>query len=43
MSDVVRDQLERARQDGGERRFLSLAGAVDGAPDISTRKGFSRR
>jgi hypothetical protein len=35
-------ELERAR-DSGERPFLRLAGAVDGPPDLSARKGFSRK
>jgi hypothetical protein len=40
---LVRDQLERARREGGgERSFMRLAGAVNGAPDLSTRKGFSK-
>jgi hypothetical protein len=39
---IVRDQLERARSGGGDRRFLRLAGSVKGARDLSARKGFSR-
>jgi len=38
---IVRMQLERARESSG-RPFLRLAGAVDGSPDLSSRKGFSR-
>lgn len=40
---IVRDQLERARNTRGTRRFLRLAGTVDGPKDLSRRKGFSRR
>lgn len=39
---IVRDQLERARSARGTRRFMRLAGTVDGAKDLSRRKGFSR-
>lgn len=39
---IIRDQLELARQ-SEERPFLRLAGSVDGACDLSSRKGFSRR
>jgi hypothetical protein len=39
---LVRDQLDRARTEGSSRPFMRLAGAVRGAPTLSTRKGFSR-
>jgi hypothetical protein len=39
---IVREQLERARAGGVERPFMRLAGSVKGAPDLSSRKGFSR-
>jgi Ribbon-helix-helix protein, copG family len=39
---IVRDQLERARHARGTRRFMRLAGTVDGPKDLSRRKGFSR-
>jgi len=38
---IVREQLEQARSDKKQRRFMRLAGIVDGAPDLSSRKGFS--
>jgi hypothetical protein len=38
---IVRAELERAR-DSENRPFLRLAGAIDGSPRLSTRKGFSR-
>ena len=39
---IVRDQLERARNTRGTRRFMRLAGTIDGPRDLSRRKGFSR-
>ncbi|HEV2201091.1 MAG TPA: ribbon-helix-helix domain-containing protein [Bryobacteraceae bacterium] len=40
-SRIIREQLERAR--ASERQsFLRLAGALSGARDLSSRKGFSR-
>jgi len=39
---IVRDQLEKARGSGSKRRYMRLAGAVRGARDLSTRKGFAR-
>jgi hypothetical protein len=39
---IVRDQLERARNTRGTRRFMRLAGTIDGPQDLSRRKGFSR-
>ena len=39
---IVRIELERARNSSG-KPFLRLAGSVEGAPNLSTRKGFSRK
>ena len=39
---IVRMELERARK-SDKRPFLRLAGTVEGPPDLSTRKGFSRK
>jgi predicted transcriptional regulator len=39
---VIRNQLEKARQ-SGDRPFMHLAGAVGGAANLSSRKGFSRK
>jgi len=39
---IIRDQLELARKSEC-RPFLHLAGSVDGAKDLSSRKGFSKR
>jgi predicted transcriptional regulator len=41
--EIVREQLHRARTQKGERRFLRLAGCVDGPADLSSRKGFTSR
>jgi len=37
----VRTELERARKIS-TKPFLRLLGSVEGAPDLSTRKGFSK-
>jgi hypothetical protein len=39
---IVRMELERA-QKGSGKRFMRLAGTIDGPPDLSSRKGFSRK
>jgi predicted DNA-binding protein len=39
---IIRDQLEKARTTE-ERPFLRLAGRISGAPNLSTRKGFSKK
>lgn len=39
---IIRDQLELARRREAQP-FLRLAGALDGPPDLSTRKGFSKK
>ena len=39
---IVREQLERARAASRRQSFMRLAGAVRGAKDLSTRKGFAR-
>jgi hypothetical protein len=40
---IIRRELERARMEGGQQRFLRHAGQIDGPADLSMRKGFSRR
>jgi hypothetical protein len=41
---IVREELERARAGSSEKPFLRLAGALKGGPpDLSMRKGYSRR
>ena len=39
---IIRQQLERARSEGGNQRFLRHAGKISGPPDLSSRKGFAR-
>jgi hypothetical protein len=40
----IRSHLELARAgDRAAKKFMRLAGAVRGARDLSTRKGFSKR
>jgi hypothetical protein len=39
---IVREHLESSRIKKLRKPFLDLAGCVDGAPDLSSRKGFSR-
>ncbi|MBV8050322.1 MAG: ribbon-helix-helix domain-containing protein [Acidobacteriaceae bacterium] len=40
---LIRQHLEEAKSNGGERRFLHRIGAIHGGPDdVSSRKGFSR-
>lgn len=39
---IVRDELQRAKNTRGARRFMRLAGAIDGPKNLSRRKGFSR-
>lgn len=41
-SAIVRDELERARA-RKKQPFMELAGIISGPPDLSTRKGFSRK
>jgi hypothetical protein len=36
-------QLERAKAEKGNRRFLSLADEINGPSDLSSREGFSGR
>ena len=39
---IIRDQLERAKSETGNQRFLRLAGKISGPPNLSSRKGFAR-
>jgi predicted transcriptional regulator len=39
---LVKEALEKARRAEGAKPFMKLAGSVDGAEDLSQRKGFSR-
>lgn len=40
--EIIREQLQRARSGKKQRRFMRLAGSVDGPRALSSRKGFSR-
>jgi hypothetical protein len=40
---IIRQQLESAKSEEGNQRFLRHAGRINGPPDLSLRKGFSRR
>jgi hypothetical protein len=40
---IVRQQIERARAEGGNQMFLRHAGRIEGPADLASRKGFSRR
>ena len=39
---IIREQLEKARAGGRQQSFMRLAGTVEGASDLSSRKGFSK-
>jgi hypothetical protein len=43
VSQIIRDQLQRARRESDSQPFLSLAGVIEGPTDLSSRKGFSRK
>ncbi len=43
MGKLIREQLENAKDKGTKQNFLRLGGAINGARDLSQRKGFSRR
>jgi len=41
---LIRQQLESAKANRGKQRFLRHLGAISGgSPDVSSRKGFSRK
>jgi len=40
---IIRQQLESARGEKRTQKFLRHAGLISGPPDLSSRKGFSRR
>ena len=42
VSRIIRHQLERAKSETGNQRFLRQAGKISGPPDLSSRKGFAR-
>jgi post-segregation antitoxin (ccd killing protein) len=42
VSRLIREQLEKARQNEETRPFMRHAGSFDGARELSRKKGFSR-
>lgn len=40
---LVRDQLEVAKRETGDKPFLRYAGVMSGPPDLSSRKGYSKK
>jgi hypothetical protein len=42
-SQIIKDNLEKARQAAPDKPFMKLAGSIQGLPrDLSRRKGYSR-
>ena len=39
--EIIREQLQKAREEDKKRAFMRLAGTVDGPRDLSSRKGFT--
>jgi hypothetical protein len=39
---IIREQLEKARETRGSKPFMRLAGCIRGPRDLSKRKGFSK-
>lgn len=40
---LIREQLESAKAQGGKQRFMRHAGTMSGPPDLSSRKGYTRK
>jgi hypothetical protein len=40
---LIREQLERAKQETGNKPFLRHAGSISGPADLSSRKGFAKK
>jgi hypothetical protein len=40
---LIREQLERAKQETGNKPFLRHAGSISGPSDLSSRKGFAKK
>jgi hypothetical protein len=40
---LVRQELERAKRENGTKSYMRFSGSIDGPPDLSSRKGFSRK
>jgi hypothetical protein len=39
---LVREELERAKRENGTKSYMRFSGSIDGPPDLSSRKGFSK-
>jgi predicted DNA-binding protein len=39
----VREELERAKREHGDKPFMRHCGSISGPADLSSRKGFSRK
>jgi hypothetical protein len=40
---LVREELERAKRENGDKPFMRHCGSISGPADLSSRKGFSRK
>jgi predicted DNA-binding protein len=40
---LIREKLEAAKEESGKQRFMRHAGTISGPPDLSARKGYSRK
>jgi hypothetical protein len=40
---IIRQLLESAKAQSGNQAFMRLAGQIEGAPDLSLRKGYTRK
>ncbi len=40
---LVREELERAKRENSDKPFLRYAGIMSGPPDLSSRKGYSKK
>ena len=40
---LIREQLESAKEQSGKQSFMRHAGTMSGPPDLSSRKGYSRK
>jgi hypothetical protein len=40
---LVREELERAKRENGTKSYMRFSGSIVGPPDLSSRKGFSRK
>jgi len=43
VSRLVREHLERAKRETREKPFLRYVGIMSGPPDLSSRKGYSKK